>query len=126
MLFHAANVMLVFLWLKRLTEALWRSAFVAALFGLHPLHVESVAWVAERKDVLSTFFFLLSLMAYTRYVQKSEVRSQKLKTDFPTSFSFSHIPVYWWSLFLFVLGLMSKPMLVTLNMRVVVAGLSAA
>jgi tetratricopeptide (TPR) repeat protein len=68
--FHVANTVLVFLWLKRLTGFQWRSAMVAALFGLHPLHVESVAWVAERKDVLSTFFFLLTLMAYTRYAQR--------------------------------------------------------
>jgi tetratricopeptide (TPR) repeat protein len=73
---HAANTVLLFLWLKRLTGFLWRSAVVAALFGLHPLHVESVAWVAERKDVLSTFFFLLTLMAYTRYAEgRSRVAS---------------------------------------------------
>jgi protein O-mannosyl-transferase len=102
-LFHAANAVLLFLLLKHLTGATWRSAMVAALFGLHPLHVESVAWVAERKDVLSTFFFLLALMAYTRYAELkiSPAPSQNQK---------------WYALALvwFSLGLMSKPMLVTL------------
>jgi len=67
--FHIANTLLLFLVLRRMTAAVWRSAFVAALFGLHPLHVESVAWVSERKDVLSGCFFLLTLWAYTRYVE---------------------------------------------------------
>ena len=69
LLFHAANAVLLFLLLRCMTAATWRSAFVAALFALHPLHVESVAWVAERKDVLSTFFGLLALWAYARYAQ---------------------------------------------------------
>jgi Flp pilus assembly protein TadD len=68
-LLHAVNTVLVFLFLRRLTGAIWRSLLVAAVFGLHPLHVESVAWVAERKDVLSAFFALLTLLAYTRYAQ---------------------------------------------------------
>ena len=68
-LFHATNAVLLFLLLLRLTSALWQSAFIAALFAWHPLHVESVAWVAERKDVLSAFFGLLTLMAYVRYAQ---------------------------------------------------------
>ena len=66
-LFHAANVVLLFALLLRLTSALWPGAFVAALFAWHPLHVESVAWISERKDVLSTFFGLLTLLAYARY-----------------------------------------------------------
>src|ERR1043166_3573437 len=66
-LLHVANTVLLFLVLRRMTKALWRSAFVAALFALHPLHVESVAWVSERKDVLSTFFFMLTLLAYAKY-----------------------------------------------------------
>ena len=68
-LFHTANAVLLFLLLLRLTGALWPAAFVAALFAWHPLHVESVAWISERKDVLSTFFALLTLLAYARYAQ---------------------------------------------------------
>ena len=67
LLLHAANAALLFLLLQRMTGAAWRSAFVAALFALHPLHVQSVAWAAERKDVLSAFFFMLTLLAYARY-----------------------------------------------------------
>ena len=65
--FHAANTLLLFHLLKRMTREVWPSAIVAALFALHPLHVESVAWIAERKDVLSTFFGLLTIWAYSRY-----------------------------------------------------------
>ena len=71
-LLHAVNTGLVFVLFRGLTGALWRSVLVAALFGWHPLHVESVAWVAERKDVLSGFFGLLALMAYARYAQAAE------------------------------------------------------
>ena len=76
-LFHLTNTLLLFGLLQRMTGALWRSAFVAALFAVHPLHVESVAWIAERKDVLSAFFFLLTLGVYARYVERSEVGGQK-------------------------------------------------
>jgi Flp pilus assembly protein TadD len=96
LIFHIANTLLVFLVLKRMTGALWSSAFVAALFALHPLHVESVAWVAERKDVLSIFFWLLTMWAYIRYVKQSSVANYLL------------------TLLVFALGLMAKPMLVTL------------
>jgi Flp pilus assembly protein TadD len=115
--FHAANTVLLFLWLKRLTGFVWRSALVAALFGLHPLHVESVAWISERKDVLSTFFLLLSLMAYTRYVQsvtsgKWQVTSGKPVVPSPVT---RHSSLYYvLTLVSFALGLMSKPMVVTL------------
>ena len=68
---HIANAVLLFLFLSQVTGALWRSAAVAALFAIHPLHVESVAWVAERKDVLSTFFFLLTLLAYAKYTRRA-------------------------------------------------------
>ncbi|MBI3875180.1 MAG: hypothetical protein HY300_04315, partial [Verrucomicrobia bacterium] len=74
LLFHAANAALLFLMLARMTGIVWRSAVVAALFAWHPLHVESVAWISERKDVLSTFFGLLTLWAYARYVEESKVQ----------------------------------------------------
>jgi len=95
-LFHLVNTLLLFLLLNRITGASWRSGFVAALFALHPLHVESVAWVAERKDVLSTLFWLLTMWAYIYYVEKPRLHR------------------YLFTLLLFALGLMAKPMLVTL------------
>jgi protein O-mannosyl-transferase len=94
--FHLANTLLLFLVLKEMTSAYWRSALVAAMFALHPLHVESVAWVAERKDVLSTFFFFLTLAFYVYYVKKPAKGK------------------YVVTLFFFILGLLTKPMLVTL------------
>jgi len=94
--FHIANTLLLFLILAWMTGALGRSALVAALFALHPLHVESVAWVAERKDVLSTFFWLATMGAYAWYAYAPSVKR--------------YLPV----LLLFALGLMAKPMLVTL------------
>ena len=96
LLLHILNAMLLFLLLLRMTGALWRSALVAALFALHPLHVESVAWVAERKDVLSTIFWLLTLLAWLAYVRSKKSAPYAL------------------ALALFALGLMAKPMLVTL------------
>ena len=101
-LFHAANTALLFTLLLRLTNKIWPSAFVAALFAWHPLHVESVAWISERKDVLSTFFALLALLNYARYVEESAAKNLRAKTYFA------------WSLVMFALGLMAKPMLVTL------------
>jgi tetratricopeptide (TPR) repeat protein len=94
--FHIANTLLLFFILFKMTGALWQSAFVAALFGLHPLHVESVAWISERKDVLSTFFGLSSIAAYYRYVKTSSSK------------------YYVSAIVLFSLSLMAKPMLVTL------------
>ena len=94
-LIHVSNTLLLFLFLKRLTGASWRSAIVAALFALHPLHVESVAWAIERKDTLSTLFGLLSLLAYARYAEAPSWRRYALVA-------------LWLSL-----GLMAKPMLVT-------------
>ncbi|HEX4349395.1 MAG TPA: tetratricopeptide repeat protein [Verrucomicrobiae bacterium] len=96
LILHIFNTIVLFLLLQRITGAKWRSAFVAALFALHPLHVESVAWVAERKDVLSTLFGLLTLWTYARYVEKPGILR------------------YWPVLFLFAAALMAKPMLVTL------------
>jgi protein O-mannosyl-transferase len=94
-LIHVANTLLVFWFLSRTTHARWPSALAAALFALHPLHVESVAWAAERKDALSTCFGLLSLISYTRY---AEGRSRKW---------------YAWTALMLALGLLAKPMLVT-------------
>jgi len=96
LLFHMANSLLLFFIFRQMTGAIWPSALVAALFALHPLHVESVAWVSERKDVLSTFFGLLSIAFYIRHVQKKQSASYLL------------------SMLLLCLGLMAKPMLVTL------------
>ena len=94
--FHIANALLLFTVLLRMTGALWQSGFVAALFALHPFNVESVAWVAERKNVLSTLFWLLTMWAYIRYAEKPTVKKYGLVVLF------------------LALGLMSKPMLVTL------------
>ena len=68
--FHLFSTLILFALLRKMTGTLWKSAFVSALFGLHPLHVESVAWIAERKDVLSTFMALVTLWAYTRYIDQ--------------------------------------------------------
>ncbi|HSY74127.1 MAG TPA: tetratricopeptide repeat protein [Dongiaceae bacterium] len=102
MIFHAANAALLFLVLQKISGATWRSAMVAAIFALHPLRVESVAWVSERKDVLCGFFFLASLLAYARFVEESKVENKKSKLFFGAGLA------------LFVLALMSKPMAVTL------------
>ncbi len=93
---HIANTLLLFAIFKKLTAAVWPNAFVAAAFALHPMHVESVAWIAERKDVLSTLFFMLTLLAYCRYTQKQNKGR------------------YFLALLTFAFGLMAKPMLVTL------------
>src|ERR1019366_5136949 len=152
--FHIANALLLLLLLRRMTGALWRSALVAALFALHPLHGESVAWASERKDVLSGFFFLLTVGAYVGYVEgrrargkepgqeterekaeirrpkserspNSEVRSPKPSggrvgrqsgnQDAASRFLLLPAPIFYVAaLLFFALGLMSKPMLVTL------------
>ncbi|MBN1787846.1 MAG: tetratricopeptide repeat protein [Sedimentisphaerales bacterium] len=96
LIIHIANTLLLFIVLKQMTGAVWPSAFAAALFALHPLHVESVAWVSERKDVLSTFFWILTMWAYVRFVHRPKVLGYLLVNVF------------------FALGLMAKPMLVTL------------
>ena len=95
-LLHIINTLLLYILLRRMTAAPWRSAAVAAFFALHPLHVESVAWVAERKDVLSACFWMLTLLAYVRYVERPNAGRYSL------------------ALGLYALGLMAKPMLVTL------------
>ena len=81
---HALNVCLIFLLLNRLTASLGKSFLVAALFALHPLHVESVAWVSERKDVLSAFFGLLSLLAYSSYAKRTSFWSARTCPRFET------------------------------------------
>jgi protein O-mannosyl-transferase len=136
LLLHVANSVLLFVVLRRLFGALhdrpdsetaisridpkWPSAFVAALFALHPLQVESVAWVAERKGVLSAFFFMLTLWAYTSYVstknasegEKVEIRNSKSETS--SKFQIRNSRTYYiLALVFFALGLLSKPMLVT-------------
>jgi tetratricopeptide (TPR) repeat protein len=112
-LFHMANGVLLLWLLFRLINALWPAAFVAALFAWHPLHVESVAWISERKDVLSTFFALLTLLAYVKAVTRD--KGQVTGTSSSLSPVTCHrSPSYWLALFFFALGLMSKPMLVTL------------
>lgn len=96
LLFHAANTVLLFLILKNMTGALRRSAVVALLFAIHPLHVESVAWISERKDVLSIFFWMLTTLLYVRFIQNKRIL------------------FYFLMMLSYILGLMAKPMLVTL------------
>jgi tetratricopeptide (TPR) repeat protein len=95
-LFHIVNSMLLFIVFKRMTGRIWQSGLIAVLFALHPLHVESVAWVAERKDVLSTFFWMLTMYSYVLYAEYPGIKR------------------YLSVLLFFLLGLMAKPMLVTL------------
>ena len=127
-LFHIANAVLVFLLLNRMTGFVWRSAMVAALFGLHPLQVDTVAWVTERKNVLSTLFWLLTMLAYVRYVeergriQSANKRNAADPSHQPESrlsrnaspFTFHVSRYYLLSFSFFALGLMCKPALVTL------------
>ena len=111
---HTIAVVLLFLVLRDMTGgpsrtgSVWPSAFVAALFSIHPLHVESVAWISERKDVLSGVFFMLTLGAYVRYARQ------------PSAARYVTMSI------LFACGLMSKPMLVTLPLRALASGLLAA
>jgi tetratricopeptide (TPR) repeat protein len=93
---HLFNAILLFIVFQKMTGTVWKSAAVAALFALHPLHVESVAWISERKDVLSTFFWMLTMMGYIWYLQQRNTRR------------------YLIMVFFYILGLLSKPMLVTL------------
>ena len=96
LILHILSTLLLFWLFNRMTGEIWKSAFVAALFALHPLHVESVAWIAKRKDVLSAFFWMLTLCLYVYYTEKPVIRRYLLV------------------LFSFVLALMSKPMVITL------------
>ncbi len=97
LILHLASTILLFLLLAEMTGAVWRSGFVAALFAIHPLHVESVAWISERKDMLSGLFFMLTLWAYIRYARRPQSVLRYLAVIVP-----------------FALGLMCKPMLVTM------------
>ena len=132
LLLHVANSILLFLLLRRMTGAQWRSALVAALFAWHPLRVESVAWVSERKDVLSTLFWVLTIWAYSRYaefkIQNSKFKNGDRNAEFKiqnsdesraraercSKFKIKQHAWYRAALVLFALGLMAKPMLVTL------------
>jgi tetratricopeptide (TPR) repeat protein len=107
LLLHATNAVLVFILLRRLTGTLWRSAFVAVVFAVHPLHVESVAWASERKDVLSIFFGLLSICAYTACVARNSAGSV-------AGTLWKNRVWYLAAVAFFALSLMSKAMLVTL------------
>ncbi len=123
LVFHVVNALLLFSLLTKATRLMWLSAMVAVLFALHPLHVESVAWISERKDVLSTFFLLLSLGAYFRYAGTRAMTAMSARTELQecgrapgfenTRTRTSALP-YFLALIFFALGLMSKPMLVTL------------
>jgi Flp pilus assembly protein TadD len=101
-LIHAANAWLLFALLRRMTGATWRSLLVATLFAVHPLRIQSVVWVSERKDVLSVFFGLLTLIFYVRHVEQFKIQNSKFKI------------YYGLALLFFVCGLMSKPMVITL------------
>lgn len=103
LIFHAANSVLAFVIFRRFTGDLWKSAMVAFLFAVHPAHVESVAWVSERKDVLSTLFWLLTMLAYFRFAREEESLAKRMLSG-------GYVLV----VVCFALGLMSKPMLVTL------------
>jgi tetratricopeptide (TPR) repeat protein len=128
---HGVNVLLLFGVLRRMTGALWRSALVAALFALHPLHVESVAWIAERKDVLSALFFLLCIGFYSRYTgslpagqgSQAQISSPDSASSTPSASASpdcqwrcqlrGKFAFYCLSLLCLALGLMAKPMLVS-------------
>ncbi len=96
LIFHLLNSVMLFYVLKRMTGEIWKSAIVALLFAVHPLNVESVAWIAARKNVLSTFFWMLTILFYVRYTEKQDVK------------------IYVLALMIFSLGLLAKPMLMTL------------
>lgn len=104
---HALNSFLAFVALNRLTGSFWRSLAVAALFAIHPAHVESVAWISERKDVLSAFFWLVTIVAYTSYSKSEGAKNDEFAAFLKTG-------RYWLVVILFTCGLMSKPMVVTL------------
>ena len=103
---HLASTLILFFTLRRMTGAIWRSGFVAALFALHPLHIESVAWVSERKDVLSALFWMLTMLFYARYVT--------IRADAENHLTRAAVFNYTFAVIAFALGLLAKQMLVTL------------
>jgi len=114
---HGVSVVLLFFLLSHLTGAQWRSALVAALFSIHPLRVESVAWISERKDVLSGLFFMFTVWCYVLWVESraDKAAQAEQKTERPASkFHLPSFLFYLLALILFALGLMSKAMIVTL------------
>jgi hypothetical protein len=113
LLLQAANAILLFLLLRKMTGALWRSAFVAAVFAIHPLRVESVAWISERKDVLSGLLFMLTLLCYVKAVKWRVTATETRPASTPSRFTLHASRCYWLAVLLFALGLMAKPMLVT-------------
>ena len=110
LLYHVANTLLLFVFLRSATGMVWRSAFVAALFAWHPMHVESVAWASERKDVLSTFFWLLTMLAYLCYARSAAAGTAVSPVHSGAQTALFYIA----ALFFCACGLMSKPMVVTL------------
>jgi len=117
---HVVNTLLLFLLLKRMTGRAGPSAFVAALFAVHPLHVESVAWIAERKDVLSALFWLLTTWAYVGYVRAKRAGSPPAAALVPAPHAGRETGFYLLMLLLYALGLMAKPMLVTLPLTLLI------
>lgn len=109
-LLHAATAIILFLVLQEMTGGPWRSAFVAAAFAVHPLRVESVAWIAERKDVLSGIFFMLAIWSWYRHLRRRPAAGSFTAAVNPEHWT----PGYYWALAFFVLGLLSKSMIVTL------------
>ncbi len=107
LLLHGINTVLLFLVLRRLTGTIWRCAMVAALFAFHPLHVETVAWIADRKDTLSAAFWMLSMLVYTRYARNAAAHPA-------SSLGFLGYRFYWLAIILFTCGLMSKPTVMVL------------
>ncbi len=114
---HAATTLLLFLVFQRMTGAIWRSAALAVMFALHPLHVESVAWVSDRKDVLSALFCTLALLTYALYVERATASAGEpdaRRRLHISRFTFQASPCYLLSLFFFICGLMSKATVLTL------------
>jgi tetratricopeptide (TPR) repeat protein len=111
--FHLVDSFLAFVVFRKMTGSIWKSAIVAALFAVHPAHVESVAWISERKDVLSTFFWLLTMLAYFRYVDFQRRNAETRREEGQRTKDKGRV-YYFLTILFFALGLLTKPMLVTL------------